>query len=65
MSDRGNIPPAERERLRRAVAAEKSTRSELLAAVAAANRAGGSVRVIAAETGRSKTTIQKWLSETT
>lgn len=63
MTERGEIPPPERDRLRAAVAAEADVRRELRAAVVAANDAGGSVRAIATETGKSPTTIQKWIKE--
>lgn len=61
MTQRGDIPPAARKQLHRAMAAEDSARIGLQAAVIAAHEAGGSVRAIAAETGKSATTIHKWL----
>jgi transposase len=55
------IPPAERARLRAAAARADAASVELKAAVSAAWRAGGSVRVIAEELGKSTRTIQNWL----
>lgn len=63
MTERGEIPPTERDRLRAAITAEGDARRELHAAVIAAQKAGGSVRAIATETEKSPTTIQKWLKE--
>jgi transposase len=57
------IPPAERERLRTAAADVDAAAVELKAAVLAARGAGGSVRAIAAELGKSTRTIQNWLEE--
>lgn len=61
MTARGVIPPAERERLRTAADGVDTAAAELQAAVRAAWRAGGSVRAIAAELGKSTRTIQNWL----
>lgn len=58
---RGEIPPAERERLHTAASGVDAAAAELKAAVQAAWRAGGSVRTIAAELGKSTRTIQNWL----
>jgi DNA-binding NarL/FixJ family response regulator len=51
----------ERERLHAAASGVDDAAAELKAAVWAAWRAGGSVRAIAAELGRSTRTIQNWL----
>jgi transposase len=55
------IPSAERERLHAAATGVDDAAAELKAAVQAAWRAGGSVRAIAAELGKSTRTIQNWL----
>jgi hypothetical protein len=64
MSARGVIPAAEGARLRSAALAVTTADTELRAAVRAAWRAGGSVREIAAELGKSTRTIQDWLAGT-
>lgn len=63
MTARGVIPPHERERLRAAASNVNNAVAELKAAVQAAWRAGGSVRVIAEELGKSTRTIQTWLDD--
>lgn len=63
MTARGVIPPNERERLQAATAGVDEATAELRAAVQAAWRAGGSVRTIATEVGKSTRTIQNWLDE--
>ncbi|AEK07801.1 HTH DNA binding protein [Mycobacterium phage Yoshi] len=60
---RGETPEPQRSKLLAAVEAHDVTRSELLAAVREASSAGGSVREIAALTGKSTNTIQRWLKE--
>ncbi len=64
MSARGVIPAAESARLHSAALAVTTADTELRAAVRAAWRAGGSVREIAAELGKSTRTIQNWLAGT-
>ncbi|TXI63394.1 helix-turn-helix domain-containing protein [Mycolicibacterium mageritense] len=61
MTARGRIPAAERERLHAAANGVDAAAAELKAAVVAAWRAGGSVRTIATELGKSTRTIQTWL----
>lgn len=61
MTAQGVIPPGERERLHAAAAGVDEAAAEMKAAVRAAWDAGGSVRVIAAELGKSPRTIQTWL----
>ncbi|MGI6797737.1 helix-turn-helix domain-containing protein [Gordonia sihwensis] len=61
MTKRGQIPAAQRRRLRRALRSLELSTAELRSAVAAARAAGGSVRAIASELSYSPTTIQKWL----
>ncbi|HUH68883.1 MAG TPA: helix-turn-helix domain-containing protein [Mycobacterium sp.] len=61
MTERGVIPPAERKRLRATERRLGEADTEMRAAVQAAHQAGGSIRSIAAEIGRSTRTIQNWL----
>ncbi|UBV20314.1 MULTISPECIES: helix-turn-helix domain-containing protein [Mycolicibacterium] len=61
MTARGVIPPALRARLHVAVNSVDDAADELRAAVRAAWLAGGSVRAIATELGKSTRTIQDWL----
>ncbi|XTP38376.1 helix-turn-helix domain-containing protein (plasmid) [Mycobacterium sp. TJFP1] len=63
MTARGEIPSSERERLHAAAGGVDAAAGELRAAVQSAWRAGGSVRAIAAELGKSTRTIQNWLEE--
>lgn len=58
---RGVTPPPERRRLQAATRKHETSRAELIAAVKAAKEVGGSIRDIAALTGRSTNTIQRWL----
>lgn len=58
---RGLIPPAERARLKAASDEVGVAAAELRAAVFAAWEAGGSVREIADELGKSTRTIQDWI----
>lgn len=58
---RGVIPVDQRERLRMAEDGVAAAVAELQAAVLAAWRAGGSVREIADELGKSTRTIQNWI----
>lgn len=58
------IPDRERARLTAAARALDGATAEMRAAVEAAWRAGGSIRVIAAELGKSPRTIQTWLDDT-
>lgn len=58
---RGVIPHDERARLQAAAADVADAGAELQAAVLAAWRAGGSVREIARELGKSTRTIQDWI----
>lgn len=60
---RGVIPPSERARLRAAADEVGVAAAELKAAVCAAWEAGGSVREIADELGKSTRTIQDWIRE--
>lgn len=55
------IPVDQRERLRMADDGVAAAAAELQAAVLAARRAGGSVREIADELGKSTRTIQNWI----
>ncbi|MUL78785.1 helix-turn-helix domain-containing protein [Mycolicibacterium sp. CBMA 226] len=61
MTARGVIPPAERARLKAALDDVGAASAELKAAVCAAWKAGGSVREIADELGKSTRTIQDWI----
>jgi len=61
VTERGVIPPAERKRLRATERRLGEADTEMRAAVQAAHQAGGSIRSIAAEIGRSTRTIQNWL----
>lgn len=70
MTRQGRIPPELLRRLRtadrRAQAADRRAAdayAELRAVIAQALAEGGSIRVIAAELGRSTRTVQKWLKE--
>ena len=63
MTQLGEIPAAQLRRLRVAQRRTETADAELKAAVAAAAAAGGSVRVIAAELGRSPPPIQRWITE--
>ncbi|WP_186328981.1 hypothetical protein [Prescottella equi] len=57
---RGLIPDPERARILAALAARNAAEAELRAAVVANLLAGGSIREMAALTGMSTSTIQKW-----
>ncbi|NKR61714.1 hypothetical protein GS907_24610 [Rhodococcus hoagii] len=57
---RGLIPDPERARIVAALAAREAAEAELRAAVVAGLLAGGSVREVAALTGMSTNTIQRW-----
>ncbi|MFL0295002.1 helix-turn-helix domain-containing protein [Mycobacterium sp. SMC-18] len=61
MTARGVIPPAERARLKTAADDVGAASAELKEAVRAAWKAGGSVREIADELGKSTRTIQDWI----
>ncbi|WP_202375140.1 helix-turn-helix domain-containing protein [Mycobacteroides abscessus] len=58
------IPPAQRRRLHTAARHMVDADDEMRAAVRDAKDAGGSIRAIADEIGRSTRTIQNWLKDT-
>ncbi|MCV7137710.1 helix-turn-helix domain-containing protein [Mycolicibacterium fortuitum] len=64
VTQRGVIPPAQRARLRAAAQGVDKGHQALLSAVREAKNAGGSIRAIAEELGKSPQTIQRWLTET-
>lgn len=62
MTQRGDLTPAQRARLRASARRVETAEADLRVAVRGVWRGGGSVRQIATELGRSTATIQRWLA---